>query len=70
MKGEYNIQDRELFQALKILSEALDEQNVSYFIFGGIAAQAQIASMETESGRKDIKTVDSDKLRRQVNFMS
>ncbi len=64
MKGDYNIQDRELFQALKILSEALDEQNVSYFIFGGVAAQAQIASMETESGRKDIKTVDSDKLRK------
>lgn len=64
MKGDYNIQDRELFEALKILSEALEERNIPYFIFGGVAAQSQIASIETESGRKDIKAVDTAKFRR------
>jgi hypothetical protein len=62
MRGKYNIQDDELFQALKVISEAL--QNTKYFIFGGVGAQVHVASLETDNGRKDVKTVDDSRLRR------
>ncbi|MCX6708564.1 MAG: hypothetical protein NTW67_02845 [Candidatus Woesearchaeota archaeon] len=62
MKGDYNIKDDELFQALKLLGEALC--NTEYFIFGGVGVQARVAALETDNGRKDVKTVDDSKLRR------
>lgn len=45
-----------------MLSEAL--QDTEYFIFGGVGAQAHVASLETGQGRQDIKAVDDAKLRR------
>lgn len=62
MRGKYNIQDDELFQALKLVSEAL--QDAEYFIFGGVGTQIYVASLETDNGRKDVKTVDENQLRR------
>ncbi len=62
MKGNYNIKDDELFQALKLLSEAL--QDKEYFIFGGVGTQAHVASLETGNGKQDVKAVDDAHLRR------
>ena len=62
MKGKYNIKDDELFQALKLLSEAL--QDTEYFIFGGVGVQAHITSLETGNGKRDTDFVDDNKLRR------
>lgn len=62
MKGKYNIKDDELFQALKLVSEALQDRE--YFIFGGVGTQAHVASLETDNGRQDVKTVDDEHLRR------
>ena len=60
MKGKYNIKDDELFQALKLLSEAL--QDTEYFIFGGVGVQAHITSLETGNGKRDTDFVDDNNL--------
>jgi len=62
MKGDYNIKDDELFQALKLLGETLC--NTEYFIFGGVGVQAHVAALETDNGRRDVKAVSDSRLRR------
>jgi len=64
MKGTYNIKNDEFFQVLKTLDEELYRINSKYFIFGGMGVQAQIAKLETNNGKEDIKNIDKEKFRK------
>ncbi len=55
MKGDLNLKDREYFTLLSTLCQELDRNGIRYFIFGGAAAQIEIASTITESGKRDFR---------------
>ncbi|MEK6874783.1 MAG: hypothetical protein AABX52_03475 [Nanoarchaeota archaeon] len=50
MKGDYNIQDKALFDTLTALVEEFDRVNVTYAVIGGVAVQLYIAALRSNNG--------------------